>query len=270
MASVTGGTLSNYVWGQWTDHGTSTSSGTAITDSVWDRWSSPTYSENTGNPTTSDVVWIYWTKPAEYGSGDVKVTITDSQGHAVWTKWVDQYDCGTLEEYRARAEDTLRKAYHEVKKITPPTTEQLRARKAQQEIRKLWSQIIADEQKKEREEAENVALDLLLEIIGEEDYKRYKETGRLFVKGRHYDYVVNKSGGVHRIAKDKVVDFAKKKVADGKFICVHPKNQYSYPETDNVISLKMWIENSENKFLKIGNKHHTVTKIKDFDKVVGI
>jgi len=263
--ATTYGTASSYVWSQWT----SDSSSTTACYNTWDQWHTSTTTSGSSGSTTDNIVWYAWSQERSDYDNSVKVSIRDNSGHVVWSKWVDQYDV-SLEVYREQARTVVKEATEKLKQWKMPSAETIRAQNAQQEIRRVWNKLIADEKRQERDEAENVALELLLELVSEEEVERYKETGRLFVKGRHYDYVIKKDGGVYRIAKDRVIDFAKKKEAEGKFICVHPKNRFKYPDTDNVIALKMWIENKENAFLRIGNKHHTVSKIKDFDKVIGM
>jgi hypothetical protein len=93
-----------------------------------------------------------------------------------------------------------------------------------------------------KEEAENKAKELLLDLIGEEEMKVYEETGRLLVHGNKFDYIVQKFGYVKKIEKDKVVD-----------LCVHLKDKYSFPESDNVIALKLLLEHDEDQVLKVAN-----------------
>jgi len=94
----------------------------------------------------------------------------------------------------------------------------------------------------EREKAEEKAKLLLLELIGETELKVYEETGRVFVKGRKFDYIVKKEGMVLKIDKNKVED-----------MCVQLQNQYKYPPSDNVIALKVMLENDEKKVLNLAN-----------------
>lgn len=264
------GTASEYVWSQWTDNGTSSTSCSTMYNNTWDQWNTSTTTSDSTGPTTGSIVWVKWNhQPAEYDRS-IEVTIENDSHTAVWKQWIDYDDVSSLEEFRERAQSTVREATKKLKEWKVPTAEKLRAEKAQQEIRRVWNKLLADEKAEERKAAENVALELLLEIIEEDEYARYKETGQLFVKGKRNDYVIKKDGGVYKIDKDKVVDFIKKKEADSKFICVHPKNRFKYPDTDNVITLKLWIENNEKKFLKIGNIHTCNSKLKDFDKVVGL
>ena len=97
------------------------------------------------------------------------------------------------------------------------------------------------------QKAEIKAQQLLLDLIGEDELKVYNETGRLFVKGRNHDYIIQRDrliNGLQQIQKDKIVDF-----------CVHIQNKFNCPKTDNVIALKLAIENDESEVLKLANRH---------------
>jgi hypothetical protein len=97
---------------------------------------------------------------------------------------------------------------------------------------------------KERKAAEAKAKQLLLDLIGKEDLDIYNETGRLFVKGKKYDYIIQKEGFIKRVEKKKITD-----------LCVHLDNRYKYPSTDNVIAMKLAIEADEAQVLKLANNH---------------
>ena len=102
----------------------------------------------------------------------------------------------------------------------------------------------------ERDKAEATACDLLLDLIGEEQFAVYKETGRLLVKGREVDYLITREGGfVKRIEKDKVVD-----------LCIHLAEQSVMPRTDSVIALKLFAEADEYAFNKKANRHGFVDR----------
>ena len=96
--------------------------------------------------------------------------------------------------------------------------------------------------KKLKENAEDVALVLLGELIGGEQLEIYKKTGRILVSGRKHDYMIKKSGGVSRVEKGKMVD-----------LCVHVQEKILLPPTDNVIGLAMHIKADEKDFNKVAN-----------------
>ena len=62
------------------------------------------------------------------------------------------------------------------------------------------------------------------------------------MRGKKYDYIVQKDGFIKRIEKDKITD-----------LCVHLVNRQTYPATDNVVAMKLAIENDEEKILRLAN-----------------
>jgi hypothetical protein len=97
------------------------------------------------------------------------------------------------------------------------------------------------------EKSENRAKELLLDLIGEDELKVYQETGRLFVKGKKFDYIIRRDkmmGGLERIEKNRITD-----------LCVHLKENFKCPKTDNVIALKLAIESDEDKILELANSY---------------
>ena len=267
MATTNG----DYVWNTWTSSTASTGDSYYYnTADVWSNWSSPTSTSTIHDNTSRGQIWYQWSNDHEKASK--KFTIYTDSGErdytAVWTTWISNEECATPERFGA-VQDTIREQINKAKASIPePSTEERRARRTQGDLQLVWNKVLADEREQERKEAELTAQDLLLDIIGKDALQRYKDTDRLFVKGEKFDYVLSKGRGVHRIEKDKVVDFLEKKKAIGQFICIHPKQNYNYPETDNVITLKLWIENNEDQFLKIGNLHKGTEEIANFDKVV--
>ncbi len=99
---------------------------------------------------------------------------------------------------------------------------------------------------KEKEKAEEIAQEMLGAMIGEAELEVYKKTGRLYVKGEHADYIVPMSGHIQRIEKNRVLD-----------LCVHLAERYKYPTTDNIIAMKMMLENKESEVMKLANTHGT-------------
>lgn len=267
----------DYVWDTWS----STTAGTGCyrEDYARDIWNGWTTDSSTSSPTALDTsdgqIWYRWS--TDYEQCAKKYTIYANYGDdnytAVWTTWVSHEDYATPERYAEIQKTIQNRIDHETEKLAnlkPPSTEQLRAKEIQMEIRKEWNKILVEEREQEREQAELTAQELLLDIVGKEELQRYKDTDRLFVKGKQFDYVLRKGKGVHKIEKNSVVDFVEKKQAKGRFICVHPKQSFDYPDTDNIITLKLWIENNEEAFLRIGNQHKGLETISDFDKVVGL
>ena len=92
-------------------------------------------------------------------------------------------------------------------------------------------------------EAEEKALKLLGEIIGEDQLEVYSKTGRLFVKGKDGDYIARNGRSLQKIEGNKVVD-----------LCVHIESRLNCPPTDTVIGLKFLLENEPENVIRIANK----------------
>lgn len=193
-----------------------------------------------------DATWTYW--DSDYSTGTI-----NSTSNGTWNTWNDSptssssvtYSSGDL--WYVWCKDEI--VDYDIKpgkvlEFEPPvlSTEEIRAQKAQLEIDFIWREILAEELKLEKEAAEVTAQELLMELIGENELEVYKETDRLFVKGRKYDYIIRKGQGVQRFNKDMVSD-----------LCIHLKERYRYPATDNVIAMKLAIEADEERFLKLAN-----------------
>ena len=208
---------------------------------TWTGWattsSSTTY--------TSTDCWTAWNYDIPYTTTTSTSTASDDY---IWLKWVGE---------PVKSEDikiTYRSNNHAFRpiKYSLPTVEQKRASSAQYEINKIWTAIRIEEEKERKIEAELTAKKLLEDLIDEEQMKLYNETGRLIVRGKKFDYVIRKEGGVYQVDKDKVYD-----------LCIHLKEKYKYPLTDNVIALTILIKGDEKKFLKTANNHGEVQHKED-------
>lgn len=184
-------------------------------------------SGGTTSTTANDYAWDSW-----HGSTGTH-TGTDIDYSGAWGAW---QQTGHTVTYIARSSKPI--------PIPVESTEKKRARLAQREINKIWRDLRIKEEEERKRKAELTAQALLEDLITEDEMEYYKETGRLVVKGRKNDYVITKGSGVQRVEKDKVKDF-----------CIHFKEQYKYPKTDNVIALKLLLESSEKEFLRIANDH---------------
>ena len=214
----------NYEWKSWNTGGTSSSTYNSDSNYVWNSWV-------TCNPTTdtaissNDTTWSYWVTDNSTSS----CATTD----ITWSSWIGQselYDYGIIRESKKERRRRIKRERRE-------------KFESEKRVRLL---------KEKKEKAENVALSLLGELIGNRELKIYKETGRLFVKGNNFDYLLHKQGKVQRYEKDKIVD-----------LCIHFKQKYSYPETDNVIGLKLLAEENDKKFNELSN----VIRINDNENI---
>jgi len=195
----------NGVWYTWTSADYNTASSTTATIDIWTDWNTSASTSYTTSSSTTDGVWVTW-------NGDDAIEYTPVQ-----------------------------------RSIPAPSKEEQERRKLRLEQERKESeerQKRYDEMQRKREAAEKKAKALLLDLIGEDQLKVYEETGRVFVKGRKQDYIVQKQGTVIQIQKDKLVD-----------MCVHLENRTKYPDTDNVVAMKIMLETDEDKVLKLANQH---------------
>jgi len=187
----------------------STDCGTGTDNTVWYSWTS------TSAPTTA---WGNWCTTSTTATTECASTSSD----AVWIRW--HYPNGQVTEWN-----------HEYRPAQVSYEDQKRlAREYQEQQAKM---------KQEREAAEVKANELLADIIGEEQWNVYKETGRLLVKGRNNDYLLGKDGSAVRIEKDKVVD-----------LCIHLVERNQMPETDNVIALALLAKADDYEFDQRANE----------------
>ena len=175
-------------------------------------------------------------------------------GENVWNNWNTCTDTGT--SYDATACDTIwyqwvkgpADTFEPVKMIRYEssrielTPKELREAQALRHTREEEARKFRIIEKEKRDKAEYVALELLEELIGPEERKIYEETGRVMVKGKKADYIINRGTGVTRVEKDKIID-----------LCIHLKEKWKYPETDNVIALALLAAGNEDKFNKMAN-----------------
>lgn len=226
------------------DPSTDTITSYTATGTVWRNWNnygtdSSTYT--TSGSSTHTVVWRTWCE-----AGTISCQGTDG----VWYVWNDQHgfndepiacggygSCQETEEQRA---DRLRRA------------EEARL---EEEKRRKEAEKRAEDLRKKKEAAESKAKELLLDLIGEKELKIYEETGRLYVRGKKYDYIVPKDGFIKQIKKDKIVD-----------LCVHLEDRSSVPPTDNVIAMKLHIEEEEDMVLQLANNHGERERPKELPK----
>jgi len=96
----------------------------------------------------------------------------------------------------------------------------------------------------EKASADLRAIRLLQNLITDEEFTIYEKTGRLLVRGRQFDYLINRdSGQIARVEKDKVVD-----------LCMHLENYHDYSKHDNVVAMKLYLEGREEQFNREANR----------------
>jgi hypothetical protein len=202
-----------------------TTSKTSV-DYTWLYWNDSTSSSVTTTSSSSDYVWSTW------ASSDV--TTCDSSTSYVWNSWVVTGDTYVVASPERNIEEE--RAY------------QRQLEEQREENRKKYKEI-----EDKRKAAEEKAKQLLLDLIGEEQLTVYEKTGRVLVKGNKYDYVIPRDGFIKRIEKDKITD-----------MCVHLKDRFSFPETDNVIAMMLAIKAEEKEVNKMANFHGSIKKADDY------
>lgn len=213
-----------------TVHSTSNTTSSASNDPVWIYWNSdsctvePHVTCTGGSMTITDGIWDGWNTATS-------TSATTTTSNDTWTVWVED---DTTARGAVRVE-------HDREDPTPNQEDIEAARLNREEDENRYKEL-----KAKKEAAEQKAKDLLLDLIGEEQLKVYEETGKLLVHGRQFDYIVQKSGFVKKIEKEKILD-----------LCVHLKEKHAFPETDNVISMKLMLEEREEEVLRLANVHHT-------------
>jgi len=176
---------------------------------VWINWNASSYSDCTTS-STSDTVWDNWNTVSTTSSYLIYADKT-------WTQWVN-LEPATMYHATRGVED--RQIENEARRIISSQIEQGR-----QEAQRRYAEMEA-----KRIKAEQKALQLVMDLIGEEQARIYEQTGNLLVKGERYDWLLKREGKVYRVEKDKV-----------SLLCIHTENGHRsrQPETDNVISLAL-------------------------------
>jgi hypothetical protein len=191
---------------------------TATSDSAysdtWTSWVNYETSNSTTSSTSYDGVWYEWTTNAS-------TTYTSTSSDTTWTQWVEvSYSGEETDEGYVSQEVVGYERDH-----------------SNNHYKKI---------QKERAAAEIKATELLEVLIGKEQVEVYKETGRVFLKGKKFDYHIIKGSGfnIRKIEKDKVRD-----------LCIHLRDRSIYPATDNVVALLLALQDDEEGVLNMANDH---------------
>lgn len=189
--------------------------------------------------------WYYWT-------GDTTSTTTTSTDDGCWTVWNTSDTTSISNTWIVWAGDTSGSItvdstltiYNCViwgNWIGELTTPQEMA--GQQEEQRRLAQEAQRKRTEQQKAAEVTAQELLEDLLTEKEVQIYRETGRVLVKGSKYNYLIRKdTGWIRRVGKDKAQDF-----------CMHIEDRHNFVPTDNVISMKLFLEAREEQFLKEAN-----------------
>jgi len=191
----------------------------STTDTTWANWCG-----DSGTTTATDTTWNHWCDGT-----------ADTTNSYIWINWCTE---GPVVQSSGSG-NTITLTASSPRIPTEEERRQTRMReRAERRLRMNRSRMLT----RQRIVAENKALQLLEDLIGPEQRKVYEETGRLFVKGQKYDWLLRAGGIPMRIERDRVMD-----------LCIHLPNRHSLPETDNIIALKCLVEADEELFRRTGN-----------------
>ncbi|MDY6894023.1 MAG: hypothetical protein SVO01_01185 [Thermotogota bacterium] len=211
---------------------------TTASYNVWSTWTSDTSSTACS---CNDYIWSTWV------DGTSSSTCIDSS--EVWTTWTGGYVIcvdSAWDSWNSPSEHTY---VHDYASVREESQEERQRRVERERIQREENRTRYEKLLEEKKKAEEKAKQLLLDLIGEDQLKVYEETGRVLVKGRQYDYIIQKHGFIKRIEKDKIQD-----------ICVHLENKNKYPDTDNVIAMMLSLKADENGVNKLANLHGSYEK----------
>lgn len=205
-------------------------------DYAWTYWNNNTGTTSTISE-TSATVWLNWA---------VDQSTTDSTSKGIWYKWAQSTTEQTSASYLYTTDD--KKIWQSWNaEITYELVDEPDEQQTNQPapspigiIDKSWQ-----EAKKKRAEAEALAKDLLMELIGKDLREEYEKTGQIYFETERYAYIVRNYGHVKQILKTGYI----------QELCVHLQNSSKYPETDNVIGLLLALKFDEERTLKTANKH---------------
>jgi len=203
--------VANSTWTHWNTYTTDTNTSYNSSDGSWISWNTT----SSGTTATNNEIWYQWTIDPTT-SGTVVTNDHTDTNDAVWYEWTfESHDeVGTRGIYapvkvnRRRARLKAKRAEYRADK----QTRKFKARRAMEEI--------------EKQKAEDKAKELLLDLIGPLEMAIYERTGRVFVKGTKFDWLLQTEGNrcsVKKVTKGKVHD-----------LCIHMEDGV-IPKTDQVI-----------------------------------
>lgn len=215
-------------WTYWNTSDTSTCSSYGTADTAWTSWN--TSSGTTASTiTTNNEVWYQWTSDS---TTDATVVVREE----IWSDWNTghytvvkrNFDTGyaQLKVNRRRIRLKAKRAQYRAERGK-------RKHKAREAMRLI-----------EIKKAEEKAQELLLDLIGPVEMAIYKRTGRVFVKGREFDWLLQTEGNrcrLQKVTKDKVHD-----------LCIH-MSDYKIPKTDQVVGFLLNAKFNEEHLDKTAN-----------------
>jgi hypothetical protein len=263
-------------WKYW--HSTGSNSGTSTTNhtvsydtqnSIWSQWT--TTSVQISNSTNSysaseldkELIWINWQEQSKVSGTADSYTITVDDQDVVWMNWHNE-KVVYIGDSTTAVEKTRKERLKQKR-------EEIRAKKMAEKKRRR--RMFKDElNRREAVAAESKAMELLEDLIGDDQMKVYKETGRILVHGDNYDWLISnysdqtskdmktrnyfeltRNVKIQRVEKDKIVD-----------LCVAHRldhEQKRIPVSDQVIGFLLHAKCDEDNLKKTANNMGTRNRI---------
>ena len=204
-----------------------------------------TYS-NTYDSTTNATVWRYWNQQSGV-QAQLAMPHYETQPYwdAAWNRWNQE-----IVEYERRymGVPNYRPALEQQALAAQAAAQRQMAEANRRALRDYERQFAYDAEaakrhQKEKAKVEATAVDLLMDLIGEEQRVAYEKTGTIIVQGKKHRWMLTRGGKVRIIGRAKTQAF-----------CISAVNRYQYPDTDNVIALLLAIASNESDVLKTANK----------------
>lgn len=209
---------------------------TATTNAIWRSWHDNDCGTSAGN-SAEGTVWGYWHNVS------ATVTVDNNSAHYdVFPIWVREAQVYIQEQHKTLVFDCdengllTHTAHRRAKRY-----EAIKRRREEKQRRKRIAKVAMEAQRKR--EADKKAAQLLEDVLGLDQYKVYRETGRILVHGQKHDWIVHSSGMVQRFEKHKVID-----------LCVRLKDPWKYPKDDNIVALALTAKLNEDLLVEKANK----------------
>lgn len=216
--------MTTSTWTYWNSSSTDTGTSCNSTDGSWVSWNT----NDSSYTTTTATTWHYWTSDS---TTDATVQTTDT----TWQVWTTHHPT-TIHI----VEGDFSTPYVDRRRLrVKAKRNRIRAEKQERKQKARWAM-----QEIEKQKAEEKAKELLLDLIGSEQMEVYNRTGRVFVKGREFDWLLITEGNICKLKK-----ITKNKVHD---LCIHIVAD-QIPKTDQVIGYLLNAKFNEEQLEKTAN-----------------
>lgn len=224
---TTGYNAYNTIWSAWND----TSDTSTSANTVWGAW-------NMSTDGTNATVWTYW------NTTTANVIVYDNQyDNQIWTSWQEIPSYTYTDPVKVKKTRSQRKAINRQKQ-----------RLLKAELKRKRKLALVAQQKRQ---AELKAQELLFDLLGEKQTEVFRRTGRLFVQGEKFGWLISMLGegetawvNIKKLKENKIID-----------LCVRIDDPV--PPSDKVISFALRAKFDEESFNKTANH----TRVSDKSKL---